>query len=30
VERADGVTNVVADKLSPLAVPTAGRSRDFR
>ncbi len=30
VERADGVTNVVADKLTPLPVPTAGSSRDFR
>ena len=30
LERAEGVTNVIADKLERLPIPTASRSRDFR
>ncbi|MDQ3385660.1 MAG: error-prone DNA polymerase, partial [Actinomycetota bacterium] len=30
LERAEGVINVVADRLEPLPVPTSSRSRDFR
>jgi error-prone DNA polymerase len=30
LERAEGVTNVVADKLEPLPLGVATRSRDFR
>jgi error-prone DNA polymerase len=30
LERAEGVVNVIADRLDPLPVSVAGRSRDFR
>jgi error-prone DNA polymerase len=30
LERVEGVTNVIADKLEPLPVVTSSRSRDFR
>jgi error-prone DNA polymerase len=30
LERADGVTNLVADKVSPLSLVVPSASRDFR
>jgi error-prone DNA polymerase len=30
LERADGVTNVVADRITPLALSVRSKSRDFR